>query len=63
MFLFTAKILHGVARLNPMIYMEGSTFKMGVNDPSSKTGEYPVKTVAVRPFKLDRYPVTNGDFM
>ncbi len=46
-----------------MVYMEGNKFKMGVNDPTSKTGEYPVKAMAVKPFKLDRYPVTNGDFM
>ena len=35
---------------------------MGVLDKSSKTGEYPVKNADVKPFMIDRYPVTNGDF-
>ena len=57
------KTLNSISRETPMIYMEGKKFKMGVNDPSSRTGEYPVKSVAVKPFRLDRHAVTNGDFM
>ena len=45
-----------------MITIKGGKFKMGVNDPTSTTGEYPVRNMAVKPYKLDRYPVTNGDF-
>lgn len=36
---------------------------MGVNDPEAKHGEYPTKMISVKPFRIDKYPVTIGDFM
>ncbi|KAI0218973.1 Inactive C-alpha-formylglycine-generating enzyme 2 [Lamellibrachia satsuma] len=55
-------VLQSRVRIEPMTYLEGGRFQMGVNDPTSQTGEYPVRWAEVKPFKIDRYPVTNGDF-
>jgi len=45
------------------IYLQGGDFKMGVKDPTSKTGEFPVRNSAVKPFEIDLYPVTVRDFL
>ena len=36
---------------------------MGVKDPTSQTGEYPPRKTEVKPFIMDKYPVTVADFM
>ncbi|KAL2087006.1 hypothetical protein ACEWY4_018065 [Coilia grayii] len=45
-----------------MVYIHGGGFKMGTNAADGRDGESPMKTVTVKPFKLDKYPVTNSDF-
>lgn len=50
------------AQEDTMVHLDGGAFKMGVNDPSSTTGEWPVRKQSVKPFRIDRHPVTNGDF-
>lgn len=42
--------------------VHGGKFKIGVNDPRSKTGEYPPREVKVRDFFIDLYPVTVSQF-
>ena len=42
--------------------LKGGEFRMGVNDPKSLTGEYPVRKEGVKPFAIDKYPVTNAQF-
>ncbi|XP_064611760.1 uncharacterized protein LOC135475753 [Liolophura sinensis] len=42
--------------------IQGGKFKLGVNDPRSKTGEYPPREVKVRDFYIDLYPVTVSQF-
>ncbi|XP_052806746.1 inactive C-alpha-formylglycine-generating enzyme 2-like [Mya arenaria] len=40
----------------------GGKFTIGINDPKSDTGEYPVRKTEVKPFYMDIYPVTNAQF-
>ncbi|XP_052254554.1 inactive C-alpha-formylglycine-generating enzyme 2-like [Dreissena polymorpha] len=40
----------------------GGRFTIGINDPQSDTGEYPVRQAEVRPFYMDTYPVTVAQF-
>lgn len=42
--------------------MRGGQFIIGVNDPSSTTGEFPARTTEVKPYVIDKYPVTVEDF-
>ena len=51
-------------QLDPLAYVKAGKYRMGSNDPeNAKTGEFPSKNVEVRTFKIDRYTVTNGDFL
>ncbi|KAG5279088.1 hypothetical protein AALO_G00105950 [Alosa alosa] len=45
-----------------MVHIHGASFKMGTNAADGRDGESPVRSVTVKPFKLDTYPVTNSDF-
>lgn len=46
-----------------MIFLQGGSFQMGINDQiEGRNGESPAFKTAVKPFKIDRYPVTNEDF-
>ena len=38
------------------------SFTFGCNDPQSEMGDYPPRKMAVKPFKIDKHPVTNADF-
>jgi len=50
--------------MDPQVVMNGDVFEMGSDNPGDfQTGEFPVKRIQVKPFKIDRYAVTNGDFM
>lgn len=40
----------------------GGKFTIGINDPRSVTGEYPVRGTEVKPFYMDVYPVTVAQF-
>ncbi|KAM4702445.1 inactive C-alpha-formylglycine-generating enzyme 2 [Discoglossus pictus] len=45
-----------------MVQLAGGKFQMGTNVPDIKDGEGPAKQVTVKPFAVDKYPVTNKDF-
>ncbi|KAL5013769.1 hypothetical protein ScPMuIL_008039 [Solemya velum] len=45
-----------------MRVLYGGKFKIGINDIQSKTGENPLRKAQVRPFYIDKYPVTNAQF-
>ncbi|XP_063809835.1 inactive C-alpha-formylglycine-generating enzyme 2 isoform X2 [Pseudophryne corroboree] len=45
-----------------MVQLDGGKFIMGTNAPNGKDGEFPAKQVTVKPFAIDRYPVTNKNF-
>ncbi|GAB1602237.1 inactive C-alpha-formylglycine-generating enzyme 2-like isoform X1 [Argonauta hians] len=49
-------------KFESMVFLEEAVFRTGVNDPTSRTGEYPVHNVQVRAFYIDRYPITNAQF-
>jgi len=56
--------IKGTIRMDPQVVMNGDVFEMGSDNPGDfQTGEFPVKRIQVKPFKIDRYAVTNGDFM
>lgn len=50
--------------LENMVYIAGGSFKMGTNDNEGfkSDGEGPVREVAVKPFYIDKYAVTNAQF-
>uniref|UniRef100_A0A493U296 Sulfatase modifying factor 2 n=1 Tax=Anas platyrhynchos platyrhynchos TaxID=8840 RepID=A0A493U296_ANAPP len=45
-----------------MVQLPGGTFQMGSNSPENRNEEGPVREVTVKPFAIDKYPVTNRDF-
>jgi len=46
------------------VRISGGDFTMGVKDPKSQTGEYPPRKISnIKPFLMDKYPVTVGDFI
>ncbi|KAM9320932.1 inactive C-alpha-formylglycine-generating enzyme 2 [Gastrophryne carolinensis] len=45
-----------------MVTLHGGKFQMGTDASDPKDGEGPAKQVTVRPFAIDKYPVTNSDF-
>ncbi|XP_043859924.1 inactive C-alpha-formylglycine-generating enzyme 2 isoform X2 [Dromiciops gliroides] len=47
---------------NSMVQLPGGTFQMGTNSLDGKDGEGPMREVTVKPFAIDKYPVTNRDF-
>ena len=47
-----------------LVSLPGGPFRMGTDYPSGfpADGEGPIRPVALSPFEIDRYPVTNGEF-
>ncbi|MBN3308348.1 SUMF2 enzyme, partial [Amia calva] len=45
-----------------MVRLPGGQFSMGTSAADGRDGESPVREVAVGPFAIDQYPVTNADF-
>lgn len=45
-----------------MRHIPGGKMTMGTNAADARDGESPTKGVAVGPFNIDTYPVTNADF-
>ena len=45
-----------------MALFDDDTYEYGCNDPQSQMGDYPPRKMAVKSFKIDKHPVTNGDF-
>ncbi|CAI9741440.1 Hypothetical predicted protein [Octopus vulgaris] len=50
------------SKYESMVLLENAVFQTGVNDPTSRNGEYPVHKVQVKAFYIDRYPITNIQF-
>lgn len=50
--------------LERMIALPGGSFLMGTDNPEGfpQDGEGPIREVTVKPFRIDRYPVTNALF-
>lgn len=44
------------------VKLSGGKFRMGSSSADTKRGELPAKTVGVKPFVIDKYPVTNENF-
>ena len=47
---------------NAEITLLGGKFRMGSSTADTKRGELSVKTVGLKPFVIDKYPVTNENF-
>ena len=47
---------------NAAVTLLGGKFRMGSSSADIKRGELPTKTVGVKPFVIDKYPVTNENF-
>ncbi|XP_073232661.1 inactive C-alpha-formylglycine-generating enzyme 2-like [Porites lutea] len=47
---------------NAAVTLLGGKFRMGSSSADTKRGELPTKTVGVKPFVIDKYPVTNENF-
>lgn len=45
-----------------MVNIPGGKMLMGTSATDGKDGESPTKEVKIKPFKIDKYPVTNADF-
>lgn len=44
------------------VALPGGKFQMGIDDFDGRNGEAPSYQSAVKPFKIDKYPVTNYQF-
>lgn len=44
------------------VTLSGGKFRMGSSTADTARGELPAKTVGVKPFVIDKYPVTNENF-
>lgn len=45
-----------------MVQLPGGTFQMGSGSLQRRGEEGPAREVTVKPFALDKHPVTNRDF-
>lgn len=45
-----------------MVKLRGGKFRMGTDSKDAKDGEGPSKLVQVKPFLIDKFPVTNEHF-
>ena len=63
-FLLVIKSLSSVASddYNAAVTLFGGKFRMGSSTADRKRGELPVRTESVKPFVIDKYPVTNENF-
>ncbi|XP_018426519.1 PREDICTED: sulfatase-modifying factor 2 [Nanorana parkeri] len=55
-------ISQGQEQHDTLVKLDGGKFKMGTDAPDSKDGEGLPKQVTVKPFAIDKYPVTNKNF-
>lgn len=46
-----------------MAYIPGGTFQMGGKSDQAEADEYPIRTVKISPFYMDKTEVTNKDFL
>ncbi|XP_062473045.1 inactive C-alpha-formylglycine-generating enzyme 2 isoform X1 [Pezoporus occidentalis] len=54
--------LRAFAQDDSMVQLPGGKFQMGSSSLEKRNEEGPVRKVTVKPFAVDRYPVTNRDF-
>ncbi|OXB57632.1 hypothetical protein ASZ78_007027 [Callipepla squamata] len=45
-----------------MVQLPGGKFQMGSGSTQSRDEEGPIREVTVKPFAIDKFPVTNRDF-
>lgn len=45
-----------------MVQLPGGKFQMGSSSTQSRDEEGPIREVTVKPFAIDKFPVTNRDF-
>lgn len=45
-----------------MVFIPGGKMLMGTSAADGRDGESPTRAVALQPFKIDKYPVTNSNF-
>ena len=45
-----------------MVRLPGGKFQMGSSSTQSRDEEGPIREVTVKPFAIDKFPVTNRDF-
>lgn len=60
--IFFAAVRYSYRKYREMIFLKEGKFWMGTNDPDSKTGEYPMRNVAVKSFYFDTNPVINAEY-
>lgn len=49
-------------KFSAAVTLSGGKFRMGSSSADAKRGELSAKSVAVKPFVIDKYPVTNEHF-
>ncbi|ESN91641.1 hypothetical protein HELRODRAFT_189751 [Helobdella robusta] len=61
--IIVASFSAGEDKKDSIVYLDRGSFMMGSpRRELLKTGEFPQKHIQVKPFAIDRYPVTNADF-
>ncbi|XP_068271466.1 inactive C-alpha-formylglycine-generating enzyme 2 isoform X2 [Nyctibius grandis] len=58
----TGRALRAFGKDESMVQLPGGTFQMGSSSLEKGNEEEPAREVMVKPFALDKYPVTNRDF-
>lgn len=61
-FLLSFLIFQTLPDDDAMVHIHGGGFRMGTSAADGRDGESPVRSVTVKSFQLDKYPVTNSDF-
>lgn len=61
MFILTAS-LSAFGSDEHMVQLPGGKFQMGSSSTQSRDEEGPIREVTVKPFAIDKFPVTNRDF-
>lgn len=61
MFILTAS-LSAFGSDKHMVQLPGGKFQMGSSSTQSRDEEGPIREVTVKPFAIDKFPVTNRDF-
>ncbi|KAM8991201.1 inactive C-alpha-formylglycine-generating enzyme 2 [Ara ararauna] len=55
-------VLRALAQDDSTVQLPGGKFQMGSSSLQKRNDEEPVREVTVKPFAVDKYPVTNRDF-
>ena len=60
--LFLVQTLKVTEQQEVMAIFDDDMYEFGCNDPKSDMGDFPPRRMSVKSFKIDKHPVTNGDF-